>query len=253
MKTLLALTAATLLAVPVLAGAQETTDGSDPTVSGGTLGIGPEVGFRPVPLFGIRANATFLGFSQNVDVNDINYDGDARLRSYGATADLYPFKNKFRLSAGFRIDRNKIDLVATPIRSVSIGSRVYTPEEIGTIEGDIRARKFAPTFTLGVAKKRSRGFAWSLDAGVMLHGGSQTYDLVTTGELATNPLFQADLARERAEIEDKVDNYKVYRWRLATPSKACAMPGRHPVRHGAGLAMGVWQREAVFALQAASA
>lgn len=33
---------------------------------------------------------------------------------------------------------------------------------------------------------------------------------MTTGELATNPLFQADLARERTEIEDKVDNYKVY-------------------------------------------
>lgn len=212
MKTLFAFTAAALFAVPALAGAQEAADSSDLTVSvsGGTLGIGPEVGFRVMPVFGIRANATFLGFSHSVDVNDINYNGDAKLRSYGATADLYPFKNKFRMSAGFRIDHNKIDLVATPTRSVSIGSRVYTPEQIGTIEGDIRAKKFAPTFTLGVAKNRGRGLAWSLDAGVMLHGRPQTYDLVTTGELATNPLFQADLARERTEIEDKVDNYKVY-------------------------------------------
>lgn len=180
MKTLFAFTAAALFAVPALAGAQEAADSSDLTVSvsGGTLGIGPEVGFRVMPVFGIRANATFLGFSHSVDVNDINYNGDAKLRSYGATADLYPFKNKFRMSAGFRIDHNKIDLVATPTRSVSIGSRVYTPEQIGTIEGDIRAKKFAPTFTLGVAKNRGRGLAWSLDAGVMLHGRPQTYTKV---------------------------------------------------------------------------
>jgi hypothetical protein len=179
-------------------------------VSGGSLGIGPEVGFRPVSTFGLRASASFLGLSHNVDVNDINYDGDLKLQSYGANVDLYPFQSAFRLSAGFRVDRNKIDLTATPTRSVTIGSTIYTPEQIGTIKGEIRAKKLAPTITVGLAKNRARGFAWSLDAGVMLHGRPKTRRLVTTGQLATNPLFQNDFARERAEIDDEVDNYKVY-------------------------------------------
>lgn len=161
-------------------------------------------------MFGIRANAGFLKLSHNVDVDDINYDGDLKLKSYGATADFYPFESAFRLSAGFRIDRNKIKLVAIPSEPVTIGSTTYTPDQIGTIEGEIRAKKFAPTLTLGVAKNRGRGFAWSLDAGVMLHGRPKTYNLVATGQLATNPLFQADLTRERAEIEDEVENYKIY-------------------------------------------
>lgn len=213
MKTFLVLSAALFGLAPALAFAQDaggSSSGVTLAVSAGSLGIGPELGFRADPLFGIRASAAFLGVSHNIDVDDINYDGDLKLRSYGAAADLYPFQNAFRLSAGFRVDHNRIDLVATPNQAVTIGSTVYTPEQIGTIEGRIRARKFAPTFTLGVAKNRNKGFAWSLDAGVMLHGRPRTYDLVTTGELATNPLFQDDLARERAEIEDKVDNYKVY-------------------------------------------
>jgi hypothetical protein len=178
--------------------------------SGGSLGIGPEVGFRPVPMLGVRASASFLGLGHDIDVGDINYHGDLKLRSFGAAVDVYPFESAFRLSAGLRRSRNRIDLVATPREAVTVGETVYTPEQIGTIEGRVRARKWAPTFTLGVANNRTRGFAWSLDAGVMLHGRPRTYDIAATGELASNPLFQDDLARERGEIEDKVDDYKVY-------------------------------------------
>ncbi|MEE4450476.1 hypothetical protein [Novosphingobium resinovorum] len=192
------------------AGARETSGAVSVAVTGGTLGIGPEVTFRPSSIIGVRASATFLGLGHDVGVDDIDYHGDLKLRSWGANADLYPFDNGLRLSAGLRVSRNRIDLVATPGESVTVGETVYTPEQIGTIEGKVKARKVAPTFTLGYARNRSRGLAWSIDAGVMLHGRPRTYDVVATGELATNPLFQDDLARERAEIEDKVDDYKVY-------------------------------------------
>lgn len=196
--------------LPSVCHAQDTPTGVTVAATGGSLGIGPEVGFRPSPIIGVRASATFLGLGHNVDVDDINYHGDLKLRSWGANADIYPFRNGFRLSAGFRVSSNRIDLVATPTEAVTVGQRVYTPEEIGTIEGTVRARRFAPTFTVGFAKNREKGFAWSLDAGVMLHGTPRTEDVVATGELASNPLFQEDLARERAEIEGEVDNYKVY-------------------------------------------
>ncbi|AOR76276.1 hypothetical protein [Novosphingobium resinovorum] len=195
---------------PAVCHAQDTRGGVTIAAAGGSLGIGPEVGFRLSEIVGVRASATFLGLGHNVDVDDINYHGDLKLRSWGANADLYPFRNCFRLSAGFRVSSNRIDLVATPSEAVTVGQRVYTPEEIGTIEGKVRARRFVPTFTVGFAKNRENGFAWSLDAGVMLHGRPRTEDVVATGELASNPLFQEDLARERGEIENEVDNYKVY-------------------------------------------
>jgi hypothetical protein len=35
-------------------------------------------------------------------------------------------------------------------------------------------------------------------------------NLIASGPIATNTAFQAQLANERAEIEDDIDNYKVY-------------------------------------------
>ncbi|HUD28130.1 MAG TPA: hypothetical protein VMQ93_04605 [Novosphingobium sp.] len=180
------------------------------SVTGGSLGVGPEIGFRPSPVIGLRASATLLGLGHDVGVDDIDYHGDLKLRSFGAAADLYPFAGAFRISAGLRVSRNRVDLVASPRQAVSIGGTTYTPEEIGTIQGKVRARKVAPTFTLGMAGNRSRGLAWSIDAGVMLHGKPRTQDLEATGELATNPLFQADLSAEKTRIDDEVDDYKVY-------------------------------------------
>lgn len=196
--------------LPTVAGAQDASSGVTVSVSGGTLGVGPEIGYRPSPTLGLRASATFLGLSHDVDVDDINYQGDLKLRSWGASADLYPFESAFRISAGLRSSRNRVDLVASPAQPVSIGGMTYTPEEIGTIAGEVRAQKVAPTFTLGVARNRRTGLAWSIDAGVMLHGEPRTERLRATGRLADNPIFQDDLARERGEIEDEVDNYKIF-------------------------------------------
>jgi len=196
--------------IPIAAAAQDAPSGVTASVTGGTLGIGPEVGYRPLPVFALRASATFLGLSHDVDVDDINYQGGLKLRSWGANADLYPFESAFRVSAGLRSSRNRVHLVASPVQPVSIGGMTYTPEEIGTIAGEVRARKVAPTLTLGMARNRRRGLAWSLDAGVMLHGAPRTERLRATGQLADNPFFQDDLAREREEIEDEVDNYKIF-------------------------------------------
>lgn len=209
-RLLLLMSAIAPLVVPNAATAQDNSSGVTASVAAGTLGIGPELGFRPLPVIGVRASATFLGLSHDVDVDDINYQGELKLRSWGINADIYPFESAFRISAGLRSSRNRVNLVASPVESVSIGGMTYTPEEIGTLEGEVRARKMAPTLTLGVARNRRTGLAWSLDAGVMLHGAPRPERLRATGLLASNPVFQADLERERVKIEGEVDNYKIF-------------------------------------------
>lgn len=205
--------AAAVAALPSLAHAQ--TAGQEPAtvtiaVSAGTLGVGPEIGYRHNPLIGIRADAEFLGFSHDVNVDQIKYHGDARLRGYGATADLYPFKNGFRVSAGVRINEDKIKIVATPQQSVTVGHTIYTPDQIGTINGNIRANKVVPVFTLGYAHNLHKGLTWSADGGVMLWGKPEVYDISATGQLANNPVFQSNLIQEEGKIENKVAGYRVY-------------------------------------------
>jgi hypothetical protein len=178
--------------------------------AGGSLGVGPEVGYRPTTLFGVRGSASLLDLSHDVDVNDINYRGDLKLTSYGVNADVYPLRNGLRLSAGFRRSNNKVNLDALPSRAVTMGITTYTPDQIGMLKGIVRANKFAPTFTAGYSSNLRKGFLWSLDAGIMLHGTPRIGDLTATGILATSSNLQGDLARERGKINRKVDDYKVY-------------------------------------------
>ena len=68
---------ASVLATPAVAQESRWSVG----LTGGTLGVGPQVSFRPVAHFGVRANAAFLSVSRDEEVDDIEYDGDLNLSS----------------------------------------------------------------------------------------------------------------------------------------------------------------------------
>lgn len=199
--------AAIVVAMPASA---QSTSSVSAGLTGGTLGIGPELGFRGEG-FGVRGNATFFGLGRTVESDGVNYDGDLKLRSVGLMADVYPFGGGFRLSAGARINNNRVELKATPTGDVEIGDQVYTPAEIGSIIGEVEAKKFAPTLTIGWASGSSagRGLHFGIDAGAMFQGSPKVTELRTTGMLS-DPALQADLQRERDEIEADIDSFKIY-------------------------------------------
>lgn len=179
-------------------------------VTGGTLGVGPEVGYRVSKNFGVRANATFLGVSHDAESDGVDYQGDLDLQSYGAMVDVYPFGGGFRLSGGARISDNKVDLVGAPSGEVEIGDDTYTAAEVGTLTGRVEANEFAPTLTIGWGGGLTRGLKFGIDAGVMFQGTPKVTELNASGTAADDPDFQASLAAERAEIEDDIDNFKLY-------------------------------------------
>jgi hypothetical protein len=181
-------------------------------VSGGTLGIGPEVTARISPLLGVRGSATILNFSHSVDGDEIEYDGDLKLASVGATLDLHPFENGFRVSAGARYNKNKVKLQATPgsAESVEIGGTTYTGSQIGNLSGTLRVKEFAPTLTLGYGSGLTKGITFGIDAGVMFEGKPRIRNLRATGPIASDPSFQSALAREEQDIRDDVQKYDIF-------------------------------------------
>ena len=210
MKNLTLIAAASVLAASAPAYAQSEPGGLSVGVTGGTLGIGPEVGFRISPTFGIRANATFLGISEDVDSDGIEYNGDLDLQSYGAMLDVHPFGGGFRISGGARIAKNRIGLKATPTEDVEVGNRVFTPAQIGTLTGRIKPKDFAPTLTLGWGGGLMSGIKFGVDAGVMFQGRPKVTRLSANGTAASRPEFQDALAQERLEIEDDIDDFKLF-------------------------------------------
>jgi len=203
------------VAAPASAAAQEAPADDRPTgiavgLTAGTLGIGPEVGFRISDHIGIRGNATFLGISGDYDSGDIQYDGKIKLKSFGAMLDVYPMGGHFRISGGARINKNYIRLDAVPTQPVEVGDAVYTPAQIGTLRGRGEVKDFAPALTLGWSGANRKGFMFGFDAGVLFQGAVKVREFTATGALAANATFRADLERERRALQDDVNDYKVY-------------------------------------------
>ncbi|MBT0666843.1 hypothetical protein HT136_00480 [Novosphingobium profundi] len=181
-------------------------------VTGGTLGIGPEVTWRASPVLSLRANATWMAASHGVDGDDIRYHGHLDLNSYGLMADLHPFRNGFRISGGVRLSGNKIDLrgKAADGDVVSIGGQDYTGAEIGTLTGKVEANDVAPTLTIGYAANATRGLKFGAELGAMFMGRPRVNDLTGTGIAMQDPDFAQDLANEERDIEDDIGDYRVY-------------------------------------------
>lgn len=177
---------------------------------GGTLGIGPQVAFRPNPYLGLRANAAFLSVSRDEEVDDINYDGELDLNSYGAMLDWFPTGGGLRISLGGRVNNTEIDLVGRPTTNVTVGNTTYTPQQIGTLRGTVTTDDFAPMLTIGYGGTLAEGFTIGAELGVLFQGEPEIGDLRGTGLLASTTQFQADIEREEREIEDDLSDYDLW-------------------------------------------
>ena len=213
------LVAACALACATSVQAQEADEGRFRIgVTGGTLGVGPEVGFRFSENVGVRGNLTFLSISRDIESDDITYDANLRLRSGGAMLDLFPFGGGFRISAGARINGNRVRGVAQPNAgsSFEIDDTVYTAQQIGTLTARTKINRVAPSLTLGYGGGLSRGVFFGIEAGALFQGSVRIQPLTITGVCAsaTPPTgcgtLTQDLEAERVSINDDIDGYKIY-------------------------------------------
>jgi hypothetical protein len=179
-------------------------------ITGGTLGVGPQLVYRANPYFGLRANAAFLSVSRDEEVDDIEYDGDLDLRSFGAMLDWYPVGGGLRVSFGGRINDTEVDLVASPASSVTVGGSTYTPEQVGSLRGVVSVDDFAPALTIGYGGSLGRGFTFGAEIGVLWQGAAKIDNLRADGPLAAFPQLQADIEREEQRIEDELDEYELW-------------------------------------------
>jgi len=209
MRYILPLLALSLSAVPALASA--TTTGVTVGVTGGTLGVGPEISYKVNPLLSVRASAAFLGVSGHGHVSDYQYDGKLRLQNFGGTVDLHPFKGDFRLSAGARITSgNRVHIHGSPIGPQTYGGVTYSEDEAGSLSGDIKTASVSPIVTIGYSHTTHSGLMFGLDGGVMYQGHPRVENIATTGQLNSNPAAQDQVNHQIQRLRDNVRDYPYY-------------------------------------------
>ncbi len=179
-------------------------------VTGGTNGLGIEAGYRFNSFFGVRANTGNYSYDKSVDSSGFNIDGKARLKSVGVLADFYPFGGSFRISAGLRSNHNRFAGVATPIGStVDINGNTYAADQVGTLTGAATFKKTVPTLTVGWGGHYRTGLTFGAEIGVVAQGSPQLA-ATSSGTLASDPTFQADLNQRLAQWQHDVKDYKLW-------------------------------------------
>jgi hypothetical protein len=179
----------------------------------GTLGVGIDAVTRITDT--INGRFGLQGFTYDVSgtTSDIEYDADLELSSGLLVADWFPFRNSFRVSLGFLFNGNELGMTgkAAADATFDIGGVIYTAPQVGTLDANVAFNTIAPYVGIGLGNPFSRESNWSFffDLGVAFQGSAEV-ELTASGPFASDPTFQANLERERQELEDELDEYLYY-------------------------------------------
>lgn len=185
-----------------------------PGVSGGANAVALKVGALGLGVeytraFGdrIALRGAFYGSNYGTDSeeSDIEYQIDLVWDSFSVGIDLHPGRGPFRLSVGYMSNENRLEAVSTPTGNETIGDTVYTPAQIGTLNGLVTFDDSAAYAGLGWDWSRDKdGFGMSFDLGLVSQGAPNA-EFNASGTAASNPGFQNDLRNEEVQIEEDLD------------------------------------------------
>jgi hypothetical protein len=175
----------------------------------GTLGLGVEATWRPLPYLDVRGG--FNGFNYDFDASEsgVDYDAELELRTLYATANLRVPLSPFRVTAGLFSNGNALNLTTRDNATVEVNGTTYTAAQIGTLEARADFDSIAPYVGVGLDFRIADTFGLSLDAGV-LRQGSPAISTTVSGPIASDPVFQTELEAERQQLEAELDDYDLY-------------------------------------------
>lgn len=180
---------------------------------GGTFGLGGGIGYGFNDMLTARLGYTAFDYDLDIDTDDVNYDGKAKIGGGEFVLDWHPFSGTFRLTAGLIANRNKIDVDAKTSQPVTVNGTTYTPSQLGSLKGTVDFKSTAPYFGIGwgnVAGKDGN-FHFIADIGVVFQGSPDVKLKGTCGSALNasqcNQL-QSNVQAEEDDLNDEVSDYK---------------------------------------------
>jgi hypothetical protein len=176
-------------------------------VTAGTLGLGGELSYLLSDYLVLRANGSYFevgcGSAKALGAK-CDYDLNVTALFAGATIDIHPLNNGWRLSAGGRyVD---VEFAGSYTGAIELNGVEYS--DIGTTKISIKnGNTFAPYLGFGFDSshfsKEGSGFHLGIDLGA-IYLGDPSVSIKTT---KTVPGLDADIAKESATLKDGLKNY----------------------------------------------
>lgn len=178
-------------------------------VKAGTLGLGVEATWRPVPYLDLRAGYNGYTYEDTRTEAGLSYDGELDLGTLYATANLRVPLSPFRFTAGVFSNSNEIILNSRDDSTFQIGGSTFQATDVGRLQARGTFDDIAPYAGVGLDFRVFDTFGLHFDAGVLFQG-AVAVTLDATGPIANNQTFLDELEAERQELQDSVDEYEYY-------------------------------------------
>lgn len=179
---------------------------------GGTTGFGFEGALRVNRFCQVRAGRGSLDLGLGSAFHGIPYRYESDMTWTSALLDLYPGENGFRFTAGAFMNEASVEVTASSESPIGIGSRSYTPEQLGEIHGSVTLLPAAPYIGVGFGSFPAEpGLHTSMDLGVIFQDYS--VDLWHEGGSLPPELEQQladDVEVEQSLLEEQFDRIGVY-------------------------------------------
>lgn len=180
----------------------------------GTLGLGLEATWRPIPWLDLRAGINKYDYEDNRTDAGIAYDSTLVLETYYGTANfLFPL-SPLRVTVGAFSNGNEFQMASMAAADYDIGNDNFLASEVGTLRSTTYFEDVAPYLGVGFDFSIVGKVGLNLDIGVLWQG-DPSVSLTADGTLATDQgplgdIFRAELAAEAMQLEAEFENYKVY-------------------------------------------
>jgi hypothetical protein len=178
-------------------------------VKAGTLGIGIEATWRPIPWLDLRLGADQYDYDDPGSQAGVDYDAELSLETYHATASFRFPLSPMRLTAGAYVNNNELNLVSQDAPTFEIGGTQFTSADVGTLSSSAYFEGTAPYLGVGFDFELFGKVGLNIDFGVLWQG-DPTVSLEADGLLSNDQIFLDALESERQELESEIEDYKAW-------------------------------------------
>lgn len=207
----LMLIATTAVAALVFGGAAQAQSQLAAGAHVGTTGIGAELFYNINPLLTVRAGGDYGKLDVDLNSNDIEYSGEAEWKTFNIGIDLHPWSTPFFVSGAVYFGDRGADIDALSARNQVLQGVVYTPAQIGTINGKAELSDTSGFVGLGWDNTFHSEGNWGFRGLVgAAFSDDPSVTLTATGPFANDPRVQTYLREEEREIADDADGFNVY-------------------------------------------
>ena len=186
------------------------------SIKAGALGAGIEYYHGISNNINVRIGMNAFNYDDEIAESRINYDMTLELRTASIIMDYHPFDSSgFRVSAGAFYNGNKASLEALSVNGeYEFNGDVYRVEDIGTANGDVEFKKFAPYLGVGWAFSPTSTSTWTfnLEAGAFYQDTPEAQLNVSCGTALPTMQCEQLLVDVRAEQKQLEQDIKEYKW-----------------------------------------